>query len=47
MIRNMRRLVVFLTLIALLIVSLAVGWIATDWPHWCRMLNLCDGRGLL
>jgi hypothetical protein len=43
----MRRSVVFLALIALLIVSLAVGWIATDWPHWCRMLKLCDGQGLL
>jgi hypothetical protein len=47
MIRNMRRLVVFLTLIALLLVSLAMAWIAIDWPHWCRMLDLCDGRGLL
>jgi len=47
MIRNMRRLMVFLTLIALLVVSLAVGWIAIDWPQWCRMLKLCDGLGLL
>jgi hypothetical protein len=47
MIRNMRRLVVFLAVIGLLIISLAVGWIATDWPHWCRMLDLCAGRGLL
>ena len=47
MIRSMRRLVVFLTLIALLGVSLAVGWIAIHWPEWCRMLHLCDGQGLL
>jgi hypothetical protein len=43
----MRRLSVFLTLVALLAFSLAVGWIASDWPHWCRSLGWCDGRGLL
>jgi hypothetical protein len=43
----MRRLAVILILIALLAVSLAVAWVACDWPHWCRWLHWCDGRGLL
>ena len=43
----MRRVAVFLTLIALLAVALAVAWVATDWPHWCRLLHGCDGHGLL
>ena len=43
----MRRVAVYLTLIALLAVALAVAWVATDWPHWCRLLQACDGRGLL
>jgi len=43
----MRRLSVFLTLVALLAFALAAGWIASDWPHWCRALGWCDGRGLL
>ena len=42
----MRRLTVFLSLIALLTVSLAVAWVATDWPHWCHMLGWCTGQGL-
>jgi len=43
----MRRLPVFLTLIALLAVSLAVAWVAADWPRWCQMLGWCDGQGLM
>lgn len=43
----MRRVAVVLTLIALLAVSLAVAWLATDWPRWCRLLGWCDGRGML
>ena len=47
MIETMRRLAVYLSVIGLIAVALAVGWIASDWPHWCRMLNWCDGQGLL
>ncbi|MGH8253412.1 MAG: hypothetical protein ACRES2_05175 [Steroidobacteraceae bacterium] len=43
----MRRLAVYLSLIALLAVSLAVAWVAADWPHCCRMLGWCTGQGLL
>jgi hypothetical protein len=43
----MRRLPVFLTLVALLALALTAGWIASDWPHWCRWLGWCDGQGLL
>jgi hypothetical protein len=43
----MRRLAVFLSLIALLAVSVGVAWVATDWPHWCQMLGWCDGQGLV
>ncbi len=46
MIYRMRRLAVYLSVIALVAVALAVGWIASDWPHWCRALNWCDGQGL-
>ena len=42
----MRRPAVFLSLIALLAVSLAVAWVAADWPHWCQMLGWCKGQGL-
>ena len=47
MIQSMRRVAVYLSVIGLLAVALAVGWIASDWPHWCRMLHWCDGQGLL
>jgi hypothetical protein len=43
----MRRLVVLLSLVLLLALSLGIGWIAADWPHTCRTLNLCDGQGVL
>jgi hypothetical protein len=43
----MSRLAVLLIVAALVAVSLAVGWIASDWPHWCRYLGWCDGRGIL
>ena len=46
-IQSMHRLTVYLTVIGLVVVALAVGWVASDWPHWCRMLNWCDGQGLL
>jgi hypothetical protein len=44
---RMRRVAVYLTVIALLIVALGAAWLATDWPYWCRWLHWCDGRGLL
>jgi uncharacterized protein involved in outer membrane biogenesis len=47
MIPRMRRFIVYLTLFALLAVALALAWVATDWPHWCRQLHWCDGFGLL
>ena len=47
MIRSMRQAAVYLTVIFLVAVALAVAWLASDWPHWCRWLHWCDGRGLL
>jgi hypothetical protein len=46
-IQAMRRAAVYLSVIALLAVSLGIAWVAADWPHWCRLLHWCDGRGLL
>jgi hypothetical protein len=38
---------VYLVVAAILAVSVAVAWIATGWPHFCRLLGWCDGQGLL
>lgn len=38
----MKRFAVFLTLILLLAVSIAAGWIAADWPRWCQRAQWCD-----
>ena len=46
-INGMRRAAVVLTVLALLVVSIGIAWVAADWPHYCRMLHWCDGRGLL
>lgn len=43
----MRRMLVYLALAAVLGLSLAIGLVAAQWPHWCRLLGWCDGRGLL
>ena len=43
----MRRFTVILTLVLLVAFALAVAWVATDWPHFCRWLGWCDGQGLL
>jgi len=40
----MRRFVVFLTLVLLLALSVATGWLAAYWPQWCRVLDLCTGH---
>ena len=37
----MRTLAVYLTLLALLLVSLATGFLAADWPTWCGRVHLC------
>jgi hypothetical protein len=34
----MRRLAVYLTLITLLAISIATGYVASDWPHWSQRL---------
>jgi hypothetical protein len=41
----MRRLSVYLTLIVLLAVALAAGYIASDWPHFCRSVGGCPAEG--
>ncbi|HVN98853.1 MAG TPA: hypothetical protein VMT49_02325 [Steroidobacteraceae bacterium] len=38
----MRRIAVYLVLIALLAVSLALAWLATGAPAWCHMLGWCS-----
>jgi hypothetical protein len=37
----MRRFAAYLSMIVVLAFSLAVGWIAADWPSWCRHLQWC------
>ena len=41
MIPPMRRVGAYLCMTAVLAVSLAAGWIAADWPAWCRRLQWC------
>jgi hypothetical protein len=41
----MRRLAVYLTMIALLAVSLGAGYVASDWPNCCRRLGWCATHG--
>jgi hypothetical protein len=40
----MRRLAVYLTLVVLLAVSLAAGYIASEWPRYCHRLGWCSDR---
>jgi hypothetical protein len=37
----MRILAVYLTLLILLAVSAAAGFVASDWPHWCGRAHWC------
>jgi len=37
----MRRLTVILTVIGVILVSIAAGWVAADLPYWCRRLGVC------
>jgi hypothetical protein len=43
----MRRLAVYLIIASVVAFSVAAAWVASDWPHVCRMLHWCDGQGLL
>jgi hypothetical protein len=38
---GMRSMAVYLTLLVLLIVSIGAGFIASDWPRWCRWAHWC------
>ncbi len=38
----MRSLAVYLTLLILLVASIAAGVIASDWPSWCRRAHWCE-----
>jgi hypothetical protein len=42
----MRRIAVFLTLAVLLAVSLSAGYLASEWPDYCRRLGWCAASGL-
>ena len=37
----MRRLSVILTVLGVILVSLAAGWVAADLPTWCQRLGVC------
>ena len=37
----MRSLAVYLTILVLLIASIGVGLVASDWPHYCHNWNWC------
>lgn len=41
MIRDMRRFAVYLALLLVFAISLAAGWVASDWPRWCVRLGWC------
>jgi hypothetical protein len=40
----MRSLAVYLTLLVLITVSIGIGFIASDWPHWCRWAHWCGAN---
>jgi hypothetical protein len=42
MMKSMRALVVYLTLLVLLALSIGAGVIASDWPHWCSRWHWCS-----
>jgi len=44
MMRKMRPLAVYLTLLALLLVSVGAGFLASDWPQWCSRVHWCSGQ---
>jgi hypothetical protein len=41
MMRLMRAVAVYLTLLLLLALSFGAGLAASDWPHWCSRLSWC------
>jgi hypothetical protein len=41
MMRRMRLIAVYLTLLLLLLVSVAAGFIAADLPRWCSRAHWC------
>jgi hypothetical protein len=43
----MRRLVVLLTLLAVLGAALALAWVSTEWPTVCVARGWCDPAGTL
>jgi hypothetical protein len=42
----MRRFTVILTVLGVILISLAAGWVAADLPTWCRRLGVCSGPPL-
>jgi hypothetical protein len=41
MIACMRRFAVYLTLLLVLALSFAIGWVLADAPHWCQRVGWC------
>jgi hypothetical protein len=41
MIVFMRRLAVYVTLLVVLAISLAIGWVLSDAPHLCQRIGWC------
>ena len=39
---HMRRFAIILTVVGVILVALAAGWVAADLPHWCRRLGVCS-----
>jgi hypothetical protein len=37
----MRSLIVYFTVVLVLVISIGVGFIASDWPRWCGMAQWC------
>jgi hypothetical protein len=38
---DMRAFIVYTTILLLLLISVGIGLIASDWPRWCRMAQWC------
>lgn len=43
---DMRSLIVYMTLLALLVLSIGAGFVASDWPRWCHMAHWCGADWL-
>lgn len=41
MMQPVKRLAVYLSVLVVLVISVSAGWVAVNWPNWCRRLQWC------